>query len=127
MSLWQVDSGLTREMMIAYYDKLEKGAGRSEAMRQVQLEMLGQNDRVHPNLWASFIVSGNPAALDGMTAVRDLGKLAPGMHGCACEAKQSAGSSHGMDTWWVAALAMLAAAGRTCTRARHRTRAAAGA
>src|SRR5262249_28062399 len=48
----------------AYYAKLKVGAGRSEALRQAQLQMLGNRDTSHPHLWASFIVSGDWRTLD---------------------------------------------------------------
>ncbi|MDI1478932.1 CHAT domain-containing tetratricopeptide repeat protein [Polyangium sp. y55x31] len=63
MSLWSVDDAATRELMEAYYDKLQAGCGRSEAMRLAQLEMLDRADRAHPYYWASFIVSGSDAPL----------------------------------------------------------------
>ena len=44
--------------MISYYKSLQAGEGRSEAMRQVQLQMLKDPRRKHPFYWASFIVSG---------------------------------------------------------------------
>jgi CHAT domain-containing protein len=65
MSLWNVDDAGTSDLMQAYYDQLLAGGGRGEALRQVQLAMLNRPDRAHPYYWASFIVSGNPAALDG--------------------------------------------------------------
>jgi CHAT domain-containing protein len=65
ISLWSVDDAATCELMEAYYDKLLAGGGRGEALRQAQLEMLCRSDRAHPYYWASFIVSGNPAPLDG--------------------------------------------------------------
>jgi CHAT domain-containing protein len=40
MSLWQVSDAATRDLMIAYYTRLQAGAGRIAAMRQVQLAML---------------------------------------------------------------------------------------
>ncbi|MFN2516769.1 MAG: CHAT domain-containing protein [Pyrinomonadaceae bacterium] len=87
MSLWQVSDKGTRDLMIAYYKRLQAGEGRTEALRQVQLEMIrsqvhlgtlrskrrslvgpaGQMservlratvDRSHPFFWASFIQSG---------------------------------------------------------------------
>ncbi|MFL6211964.1 MAG: CHAT domain-containing protein [Pyrinomonadaceae bacterium] len=83
MSLWQVDDAATRDLMAAYYQRLQAGAGRTDALRQVQLEMLKgvgvtsqagaerglgaemnqqraprATDRAHPFYWASFIQSG---------------------------------------------------------------------
>ena len=65
MSLWSVSDQGTRELMIDYYKALQAGQGRSEAMRQVQLQMLTNENRRHPYFWASFIVSGEWANLDG--------------------------------------------------------------
>jgi len=89
MSLWQVSDAATRDLMVAYYKRLESGEGRSEALRQVQLEMLrgtqqsedGKNRslqvektsranqrRSHPFYWASFIPIGDWRSLDGKNA-----------------------------------------------------------
>ncbi len=65
MSLWPVSDRGTRDLMISYYKSLLAGQGRSEAMRQVQLWMLKDPRRRHPFYWASFIVSGEWANLDG--------------------------------------------------------------
>ena len=59
MSLWQVDTATTRELMVKYYEKLMLGRGRSEALREVQLEMLKRSDRAHPFYWASFMPIGD--------------------------------------------------------------------
>ncbi|HLL72693.1 MAG TPA: tetratricopeptide repeat protein, partial [Pyrinomonadaceae bacterium] len=40
MTLWQVSDDATRDLMIEYYRRLQAGAGRGEALRQVQLAML---------------------------------------------------------------------------------------
>jgi CHAT domain-containing protein/Tfp pilus assembly protein PilF len=58
MSLWAVSDKATRELMVAYYRRLQQGEGRGEALRQVQLEMLKRVNRRHPYYWASFIQSG---------------------------------------------------------------------
>ncbi|MEO0970225.1 MAG: CHAT domain-containing tetratricopeptide repeat protein, partial [Cyanobacteria bacterium J06639_18] len=71
MSLWKVDDAATKDLMIAYYEKVlgkeGKQQGRSEALRQTQLEMLGggkyQNKYQHPYYWAAFIPSGDWRAM----------------------------------------------------------------
>ncbi|HNG94430.1 MAG TPA: CHAT domain-containing protein, partial [Acidobacteriota bacterium] len=65
MSLWSVSDQGTRELMVKYYTRLKAGEGRSEALRNVQLEMLKDPRRQHPFYWASFIQSGEWANLDG--------------------------------------------------------------
>jgi CHAT domain-containing protein/Tfp pilus assembly protein PilF len=65
MSLWPVSDVGTRDLMIEYYKALQRGEGRAEALRQVQLRMLKRKDRAHPFYWASFIQSGEWANLDG--------------------------------------------------------------
>ncbi len=65
MSLWSVSDYATRELMTNYYKNLKSGAGRGEALRQVQLEMLKKPNRQHPFYWASFIQSGEWANLEG--------------------------------------------------------------
>ena len=91
MSLWQVSDAATRDLMKAYYTRLQRGEGRTEALRQVQLEMLtaagvrvgGQRRRgllgapgvkaqagnySHPYYWASFIQLGAWGELENKTA-----------------------------------------------------------
>lgn len=88
MSLWKVSDAGTRDLMIAYYLRLQAGEGRTEALRQVQLGMLrGQiqpatinsvkrqtsdtdentaaKDYRHPYYWAAFIPSGDWRNMDG--------------------------------------------------------------
>ncbi|HKQ75955.1 MAG TPA: tetratricopeptide repeat protein [Blastocatellia bacterium] len=65
MSLWPVSDEGARDLMIAYYKALQRGAGRGDALRRVQLQMLKRKDRRRPFYWASFIQSGEWANLDG--------------------------------------------------------------
>ncbi len=64
MSLWDADDDATRALMTGYYERLRKGAGRSEAMREAQLSLLSRPETAHPSLWAAFIVSGSGEPLD---------------------------------------------------------------
>ena len=64
MSLWQVDDEATRVMMVDFYQRLARGEGRAEAMRNARLSMLrGELDGAggpydHPFYWAAFLVHG---------------------------------------------------------------------
>ncbi|AHB89035.1 CHAT and TPR repeat domain protein [Thermosynechococcus sp. NK55a] len=61
-TLWKVDDRVTRDMMIAFYQNLHRGMGRTEALRQVQLQRLKEES---PYYWAAFVSSGDwsPLAL----------------------------------------------------------------
>ncbi|MFO0586120.1 MAG: CHAT domain-containing tetratricopeptide repeat protein [Polyangiaceae bacterium] len=83
MSLWEVDSGRTRELMTSYYEALAAGAGRSEAMRRTELAMLANKATSHPFYWASFIVSGSWHPLHAVSGGA-LGRVDPSPRGCAC-------------------------------------------
>jgi hypothetical protein len=69
MSLWKVDDYGTSELMSLlslYYQRLKNGEGRSEALRQVQLEMMQAPAYQHPYYWASFIFSGDWREIGGL-------------------------------------------------------------
>lgn len=86
LSLWQVSDAATRDLMVAYYKLLKAGGSRTEALRQVQLMMIGganleeagaqrgvelektvsANTRWnHPFYWAAFIPSGAWTNMEG--------------------------------------------------------------
>ena len=100
MSLWKVDTGRTRELMEAYYRRLERGAGRSEAMRAVQLAMLADPKTASPNLWAAFIVSGEWRTLDEEARLPELGRVTPGARGCACGQAGESCRATAPGGWW---------------------------
>jgi MYXO-CTERM domain-containing protein len=110
MSLWQVDTGRTRELMQAYYQRLAGGAGRSQAMRDVQLAMLANPSTAHPNLWASFIVSGDWRRMETPVRSPEAGKVAKGARGCACELRGGEPDPRG--AWPAALLGLFVAARR---------------
>lgn len=125
MSLWKVDDVATRDLMKAYYGRLEKGGGRSEALRQAQIAML-HGEHAHPYFWAAFIETGDWRTLDGkdVPVVADASPSGavraahvPTPAGCGCEAVGSGERTlHGLG-------ALLAIAGlfvRGATRRRRR-------
>ncbi|NET82123.1 MAG: tetratricopeptide repeat protein [Moorea sp. SIO1F2] len=59
ISLWNVNDTATKYLMVSYYQGLQDNQGRSEALRRIQLQMLGSPEYQHPYYWASFIPSGN--------------------------------------------------------------------
>ncbi|MCA2645877.1 MAG: tetratricopeptide repeat protein [Microcystis sp. M069S2] len=64
ISLWKVSDDATKDLMVAYYGRLQKGEGRSEALRQIQLGMLKGEKQKHPFYWASFIPSGDATSME---------------------------------------------------------------
>ncbi|MGB7444708.1 MAG: CHAT domain-containing protein, partial [Coleofasciculaceae cyanobacterium] len=64
ISLWKVDDFGTKDLMVQYYQRVLNKEGRSEALRQIQLEMLASNQYQHPFYWASFIPSGEWKAME---------------------------------------------------------------
>jgi CHAT domain-containing protein/Tfp pilus assembly protein PilF len=91
-SLWKVDDLATRDLMVSYYQKLERGGGRSASLHDVQRAMLGRRATAHPYYWASFVVSGDPSPLEPK-ALSTAPKTAPSARGCACEVGGAGGSA----------------------------------
>ena len=52
-------------LIVGYYKTLLEEAGRGEALRQAQLQMLKDKARRHPYYWAGFIQTGEWANLEG--------------------------------------------------------------
>jgi CHAT domain-containing protein len=63
ISLWKVSDEQTKDLMVSYYQHLLKNVGRSDALRQTQLEMLQNPTYQHPFYWAAFIPSGDWTAM----------------------------------------------------------------
>lgn len=64
MSLWQVSDRRTADLMQQYYERLSRGEGRSEALRQIQLAALDNPAYRHPYYWAAFFFSGRWTPMD---------------------------------------------------------------
>jgi len=64
MSLWPVSDLATRALMVDFYQALRRGEGRSEALRNAQLNLLRDPKLSHPAYWASFIQSGRWTSLN---------------------------------------------------------------
>ncbi|MFB2882394.1 tetratricopeptide repeat protein [Floridanema aerugineum] len=67
LSLWKVDDDGTKDLMVSYYRRLLNNEGRSEALREIQLEMLRGNKYQHPYYWAAFIPSGDWNAMGAVS------------------------------------------------------------
>jgi CHAT domain-containing protein/tetratricopeptide (TPR) repeat protein len=59
VSLWKVHDDATRALMIAFYEQLAAGAGKSEALRQARLTISRTPDWQHPFYWAAFVYTGD--------------------------------------------------------------------
>jgi tetratricopeptide (TPR) repeat protein len=66
VSLWRVNDEASAELMGKYYQLLKEGRDRSEALRQVQLEMIRSSDYSNPYFWSAFIFSGDWRKMEGL-------------------------------------------------------------
>jgi CHAT domain-containing protein len=67
MSLWMVDREATGKLIVDYYRRLVRGAGRAEALRGAQLDMItGGGEWAQPWYWAAFIPIGVWTPLGGI-------------------------------------------------------------
>ncbi|MBD2497806.1 tetratricopeptide repeat protein [Nostoc sp. FACHB-280] len=65
LSLWLVNDDATKELMVKYYQNLQAGKGRHEALRAAQLDLLNSQEYSEPQFWAAFVPSGNWTPLSG--------------------------------------------------------------
>jgi len=62
MSMWKIPDEATRSIMIAFYENLNGGQNKDEALKNAQLQyLLGTDDPLHqhPYYWASFLAMGD--------------------------------------------------------------------
>jgi len=74
-SLWKVDDTGTKDLMVKYYQRLLNNEGRSQALRQTQLEMLRSQNYQHPYYWAAFIPSGDWTPMPLGDKLGELGEI----------------------------------------------------
>lgn len=58
-SLWLVDAASTAELMKFFYQNLNAGQPKAEALRQAQLSLMSNPQWQHPYYWGAFILVGS--------------------------------------------------------------------
>ena len=59
-TLWELEDHSTAQLMIDFYQRLGRGEGKAEALREAQLDLLKSGDP--PYFWAGFELDGEPNA-----------------------------------------------------------------
>ena len=54
-SLWSVDDAATKDLMVQFYQNINKGMSKNEALRQAKLSQISR----HPFYWSPFILIGD--------------------------------------------------------------------
>ena len=54
-SLWSVEDTATKELMVEFYQNINQGMSKGEALRQAKLSQIGR----HPFYWSPFILIGD--------------------------------------------------------------------
>lgn len=54
-SLWSVDDAATKDLMVEFYQNINKGMSKNEALRQAKLSQISR----HPFYWSPFILIGD--------------------------------------------------------------------
>ncbi|WP_242054330.1 CHAT domain-containing protein [Nostoc parmelioides] len=57
-SLWLVDAESTAQLMSKFYDELNSGVTKAEALRSAKLSLLKSDKYFHPYYWSAFILVG---------------------------------------------------------------------
>ena len=58
ISLWSVPAKETTELMTDFYQLMEQGKSKAEALKQAKLNMKAKKD--NPFYWGAFVMVGNP-------------------------------------------------------------------
>lgn len=65
-SLWEVDETATNRLLLAFYDNLQKGLSKDEALHQAKINYLKKANEVtaDPYYWAGFVLQGETSAFE---------------------------------------------------------------
>ncbi len=72
MSLWKVPDAQTSIIMVSFYENLDKGQQKNEALANAKLsylESVKQPELKHPYYWAGFVVSGDISPIHKGTSI----------------------------------------------------------
>ena len=70
MSLWKIPDQETSTLMVSFYENLDKGLDKDEALRYAKLEYLKTTDDEvlrHPYYWSGFVISGDVSPIETET------------------------------------------------------------
>lgn len=60
VSLWRVRDDTAPDLMVGFYEDLDRLGDKAEALRQAKLAMIRKGEHAHPYHWAPFILVGSP-------------------------------------------------------------------
>lgn len=60
VSLWKVQDRSTADLMVNFYQQLDRSQTKTEALRQAKLKLIQNNRHAHPYYWAPFVLIGEP-------------------------------------------------------------------
>jgi CHAT domain-containing protein/Tfp pilus assembly protein PilF len=64
-SLWPVEDGKSKEIMVGFYGELSRGVSKSRALARVKKQYIAENPPfyTHPYYWAAFQITGDTSPL----------------------------------------------------------------
>jgi CHAT domain-containing protein len=63
MSLWKVLDHVTQQLMVQFYQQLQAGQSKAEALCLAQLALKALPSCSHPFCWGAFLCQGDPGPL----------------------------------------------------------------
>lgn len=62
-TLWEVDDGATKELLLDFYHRLFRGTSRACSLNEARSQLRQKGDFQHPYYWSGVVLYGNPSAL----------------------------------------------------------------